>query len=392
MKYASSKSVSILFSLLVLANLGYLIFPSIYYFGSDYSYELIENYSRDNLRILLVVNFLISMTVVLLSKININNNVIHLILILSILNAIIYLYQGGEYGLFPIIAIPFSYMALFYVFPQYKLNDKLLSTVLWIIVIWSIYPVVYIIIFPSDYISSLFMDTLGLKTFRGFAQHRNVYGFYAGIAIILLFVKYGNTRTFLKYILLLPLTVGLILSESRSSILATISVLLYRFIKTRGIKPSSIPIGVISMIAVFVSLQYYLATYSVRGFELVGYDRLSLWSQVIRQNSQYWVFGKGPGSNVVNTFHVDMTSHNFILQTLFDYGIFVSAFFFVLLVKVWQNAKKEYKYFLLYILIIGLFQPYFSYGVPIYFTLTTILIGLVAGSKTSNTKTKIGIY
>ena len=140
------------------------------------------------------------------------------------------------------------------------------------------------------------------------------------------------------------------------------------------------------MIAVFVSLQYYFPMYGVRDFGFGGYDRLSLWSQAIRQNSQYWVFGKGPGSDVVNTFHVDMTSHNFILQTLFDYGIFVSASFFMLLVKVWQNAKKENKYFLLYIFIIGLFQPYFSYGIPLHFTLMVILIGLLAGSNTPNTE------
>ena len=93
--------------------------------------------------------------------------------------------------------------------------------------------------------------------------------------------------------------------------------------------------------------------------------------------------GNGAPVLLKGIFNEDTSAHNFITQTIFDYGLIVAFPFFLLLYNVWKKSGLYYKTLMLYLLIIGLSQPYFSFGVPTQFTLIIILIAILAQNSDS---------
>jgi hypothetical protein len=371
-----NKTINRLFSVLTMVNLIFILNPLRYNSKFLSIYASVENFNQTYLKYILVFNMIVFLFILLNSKLDLNNILVRLIVILSVFYMAINWYHGTLAHYYSLIALPISYLTIFYVLPKYSTNRKLLLGIYGYLLVWALYPLIITFLNPNGWDAYHFMDKDGLNTFKGFAYHRNVYGFYVGVTLLLtLFINKPAFRYY-KVVIALLLTIGIVLSESRSTSLAAYISALYYLIKSGDKGKVYYLYASVITLALFTIFGVYILPNSVRGIEqlLDISDRIFINSTLITRHSDHLIFGNGVGTLLMNTTNNDISAHNFVVQTILDYGIFIALLFFLILYKVWSNAGVRYQTLLLFLVLVGLSQPYFSFGVPTYFTLMTLLI------------------
>jgi hypothetical protein len=239
---------------------------------------------------------------------------------------------------------------------------------------WCIVPIAMLIAAPSGVIKDLYEFD---GSFGGLSYHRNVYGFYAGLTVLLMW--FIDLKRKHKLILSIILLIGLTLSESRTSILALSIAYFYLLIKDNDAAAKVrmkvkryIPLVVI----VTISIIAYLINYGTRSNDmLVTSDRSEIYMKFLGMFLSNIFWGRGEPTTFISYGTNEVTPvHNFILQVLVDYGLFTSIMFVLLLFLVWKKSGLYSRVLYLYLFIVGLFQPYFTFGFPTYFTLIIMLL------------------
>lgn len=338
----------------------------------------IESYFTFSQLALMLANTFLGILILLFKlKLRIDNQ-LYIILILWLSYMLSLLFTSFQTGLMAIFAIPIIYIVIFQIIAHYGIPDKYLIYATLILSTWCILPILYIPIASIEHKIMLFNgreDSLTLYSFGGFAIHRNYYGFYVGLSIILL-TFYDDIK---KYrIFLYPLLfIGLILSESRSSIIGTITCVAFFYINKKGLKlsklfPMAIGLGLIAFLWYYFNQNFAsreIASNTDRWELYYGFFNIFL-------DNFFWGTG-GVSLYFSNNYPEGSPAHNFILQTLADYGIFTSLVFFFFIGYNFFYGSIYSKILWSYLLVFGLFQPYFTFGIPISFTLIIYLI--VAG-------------
>ncbi len=374
-----NNTVEITFYILVVVNLLFVLIP----YSQDSSFFISspsEEFKQMNLKYLLLINLVLYGIAIFWSGIDLNNTQVRLIMLISALYIMVNWYQGTLANYFSLVALPCSYLALFYIFPKYEFSRKILLFVYLLLLTWSLYPLLYSLILPGSMQAFNYQDMAGLNTFRGFGSHRNVYGFYTGLTLILTLSVHKNISRHFKIPIMILLSVGLLLSESRSSIVAAFISTLYFYYTSASRKGLYIFKASVLTTGLFIFINVYILPNSTRGiaeiFNISG--RIFLNSELLARNSSNLIFGSGVGTLLTNTTINDVSAHNFVVQTILDYGIFIAGVFFIIIFQAWKSAGILAQTSLLFLILVGLAQPYFSFGVPSYFTLMTILIGISA--------------
>ncbi|MEG1692350.1 MAG: O-antigen ligase family protein [Bacteroidales bacterium] len=288
------------------------------------------------------------------------------------------LFTSFQAGLMAIFAVPIAYIVVFQIIAQNGISDKHMICATLILVVWCVFPLFYMLIAPIEHKIMLFNgseDSMTFSSFGGFSLHRNYYGFYVGLSIILL-TFYDVLKKY-RIVLYPLLLIGLILSESRSSIIATLVCVSLFYIKKNGLKLSrlfmlSIGVGII------IFLWYYFSQNFASRDISSNSDRWELYNGFFNIFWDNFFWGTGKSSLYFSSNYPEGSpAHNFILQTLADYGFFTSLIFFFFIGYNFFHGGIYSKTLWCYLLIIGLFQPYFTFGIPISFTLITFL--MIAG-------------
>lgn len=260
---------------------------------------------------------------------------------------------------FLVITLPISFIAVFIVFKYLKVYKGTLESLLICLIIWSAYPVISFIIRPWDlqYFSG---DGINwISTFRGFAYHRNAYGFIAGMTILYLIIL-NKFKLSVNLLIIGIISFGIILSESRATIIAVIVMSTY-YLST---SVKVFYFRMISLLSIFSILFYFaidfISEMSTRGESTIfsADDRLALIEEFIIFFSDNLLFGLG-GTVLSNNGD---PVHNFIIQVMVSYGLLVSIPYFFLLWQIWKEGNKGFRTLFGYLLLFGLFQPYFQFG------------------------------
>ena len=313
-------------------------------------------------------------TTILLYQVKIESKIVFfLISFLAISMTISIMANNFDSGFITLIFFPLEYLVLFTIVSNYSINRKLMKIIIVIMTIWAIAPI-YLLAFGSlqDQIALVTGVDGKLSTFGGFAYHRNFYGFYTGLTIILLIIT-----PFPKVFKVLSITlcaVGIILSGSRSSlvcVLASLIVLLFLFNKKKFISILPFLIG-------FGSLALFIFSYfgiRQKGLE-DNDDRFEIitgfWG-IIRE-SPLW--GNGKYMLYYSQHYPEgAPAHNFIFQVWGDYGIFALLGFVLLLLIAYFKGNKLFKTLFFYLLTFGLTQPYFYLSMPQAFMVIIFIIG-----------------
>lgn len=364
-----------LFSILFFINLCVNLFPT-------YKGSFIWNYfaTQDDFESffqlpLLIFNLLIySLIIIIVRKFKINL-ILYLITILVFAFLLSMIINGFKSGILAILYIPISYLALFNILPNYKFPNSLSILVLIVLLIWCLSAMFYFAFAPLG-IKLNFLSEVepGVFTFGGFALHRNVFGFYTGITMLLL--SFVNIKNKWKIVLWILLLIGLLIAESRSSIVATIVALFYYYFTENKKYRIKLVLLTLTMLVV-VSLLYFLYTnYAGRGSDQ-DTGRVELYAGFFNIISENLFWGTGEPTRVMSLTSAEASpAHNFIVQTIADYGIFVGITFLTLIATIWYKSNLYGRTLWLFIIIVGFVQPYFTFGIPSYFILFIALMGI----------------
>ena len=305
-----------------------------------------------------------------------NNKEIIILLFLFAFLSIIINFQFNSLKTFFVSFV--IYFVLFVYIEKLRFNEKIIRIVAWLIILWSIVPLLYFPFASSEQQLWMFSSNADYETgtFCGFGCHRNYYGYFASLSIILLSlfkIKYLNNG--IKLFIYLLLFVGLALSSSRSSLLAAIiPLIVFNWKKYNSL---FYKIVVILLIAIaFFALSYFGNRFELRYVvDTTSGGRDSLISAFYSIFLSHFFFGTG-GNTVIKTaeFPDGTPCHNFIFQTAADYGIFVIVLFLLFIIYNYIKSTPRGRMIWLHLLIIGFFQPYFYFGIPNQFIIISYLL------------------
>lgn len=262
------------------------------------------------------------------------------------------------------------YMPLFYLFLLENLKEITFSNrqrnlVFMALYLWCIYPLFNAVLFNN------WLDYIGLATdvnstdlsFSGFAIHRNVYGYFCALTGVLILTS-RLTRNW-KVTLLVTIFVAVTLSQSRTAIAVLILLSIAYVWSTHKNYRFGIMIlaasGLMILVRVFAYLKEEMGT---RDLMESDESRLFIISKLWIKYKDTIIFGSGETSFIDIGLEVPATAHNFIVQTVLDFGVFNLAFFIILITVIFQKCNFESRLIFLCIILFGLTQPYFSFGVP----------------------------
>lgn len=291
------------------------------------------------------------------------NDITVTIIILWLLFLLSIVINGFKSGGFAIIGIPVSLILFFYILKDLSFKKEHLQITFYILLIWSIIPLIMMVVSPSLRASFFTAPEGNLMTFSGFALHRNFYGIITGLALLLVYFK--DWHRFWKLVILMILTIGILLSACRTAMLAVILSFLFILFMNKRVSVIKKTL-ILFMILLSCGIIYSVITnpqYALRKIDKDS-NREALYSGFYELILEDPILGKG--ENVVYTSHEfpeGAPAHNFILQTSANYGIPALLFWCLLLLLVYKHGKPFAKLGLVYLFLWGITQPYWGFGV-----------------------------
>ena len=276
-------------------------------------------------------------------------------------------------GLTTLICFPLEYIVICVIARDYTFGPRIIKITFLMLVLWSILPLLVMLAGPIDFQIAMVSDVYGkLSTFGGFAFHRNFYGFYAGLTIILaLFIP---IRSFWKISIILLCLVGIMLSASRSALMCTFAgILLFYYLTNKKKFISILPFVVIGVALILSAYAYF--NLRSKGLE-DNDDRF----EILRGFGEFIMdkplFGNGEAMIYYSAHYpLGAPAHNFVVQVWADYGLITLLVMLGFLTLIYFKSNVYLKVLLLYLLLFGLSQPYFYLSMPAAFMMITFLLG-----------------
>ena len=291
----------------------------------------------------------------------------------------------GDY--ISIVVIPIEYLGFYLIFRYGTLSHKSLKYILILSGLWIAIPIL-MFLFGSIQTKLTFMS-LGngkISTYGGFALHRNYFGYYAGLAI-LLFI-FSNIKKYIKTIVILLGIIAIFVSASRSAfvcLFAAIGIYVWKSNK-KWRMPLIISMGVVGLLYYILATQIQIRT----GDIMYTSDREDLFQAFSDTISTHPLLGKGSFTRFYSESYPNgAQAHNFVLQVWSDYGLITLLFFSLFWGSIFYYGDIKVRTFIAYLILFGLFQPYFILGMPSHFVCMDILFAcLVDGRIHGNKKLK----
>ncbi|MBD5216024.1 MAG: O-antigen ligase family protein [Bacteroidales bacterium] len=381
--------ITFLIESLLVINLFFALFPA-WRLSPLWNYMGEDGYFSVWFGILTKINLLIFVSILFLNHKIVSKTILLIIILLAILMLTSMTANNAASGFGTLIIFPFEYIVLFTIIPQYHLKSSLIKIAIIAMLLWAVIPIILMIIGPSHVQLALITGAKGeISTFGGLAYHRNFYGFYTGLVLLLVIVS--PIRTFLKYSSIIACGIGLILSGSRSGIACFIvAIMWYLFITNKKRFIKLLPIVLTSGIIFFSLLSYF----NIRDKGIDGNDdRYEIMNGFVSTIQDAPFLGQGKSTIYFSpSFPEGAPAHNFILQIWSDFGLITLLIFMLLLFLLYNRGNNVFKTALIYLICIGLTQPYFNLSIPNDMLIIICLIGnssLYQIQKYNNRYTKI---
>lgn len=284
----------------------------------------------------------------------------------------------------------------------YAKFSKLINLIRLILILWVILPLGLLIIFPS--MSTFFISRSPEHSFDGFADSHIGFGLWLGLLIILL-LREPNSPW--RLWALLTSMIELILCQSRAALIALAICYLYGYwVMHRNSLRSVIKRFFIVLIAcrlilviwqLFLNRNNALSFLDINHYNILSSPRFQLFILFMKFIKHNWLFGYG-GSYKVDYMGQFEVAHNLLIQSIADYGIFVTFQFFAYLIIIFleipnKTSRMIFIFFILYSLVEPSFMPvYFFSPLPIIFFMTIAMLkNDEATSQITASRLKVGI-
>lgn len=268
-------------------------------------------------------------------------------------------------GFFALFYMPLFYLFLFEITKNnyFSWNERHIITI--VLFIWCFFPVVDSY-FNNNWLaySSLALDSNSTDfSFSGYALHRNVYGLYCTVsALLILFSQYSKV---LKFVLFAAILFAIIISQSRTALLVVlIFTLIHLWINLPKLRLLFLIFGSLFLFCVFILLNYLTDELGMRDLIQSDETRQDIIKKLLSKYQDNLLFGSGETSFIEMGLDAKVTAHNFIVQTLLDYGIFNIVIFILIILHLAIILSYQSRMLFLTLIVFGLTQPYFSFGIP----------------------------
>jgi len=209
------------------------------------------------------------------------------------------------------------------------------------LVFWVITPVL------ADYFGFTFPRPLNwFDGFRGFAFDRVEYAFVAGLAFIVI-TLYRGLGGYVRIPLMLLIMYCMWLSQTRFVYVAA-GIALFTFF---GLNKKFLLLAIMLAAVFLVGILF-----GERKEQFVS-GRADIYSDYflyLKENIWLLIFG---AARFYQSFNDGDVPHNFILQTILNWGLFGLLAWTLLVMRLWQRLGKKGKSILIYLYTYGLFHP-----------------------------------
>ena len=310
------------------------------------------------------INLLLFIVIIIVSlvkvKVKVNRTSLYLLLGLALSVSISYFVNGSKGGLFAIPLIIFGYAAMYLILPKFKFPKYIYNCVFTFGLGYSVFPVLNYIIFND--LSMIAYD----GTFKGFAGHRNAYGFLAGLTILMII---SHKKRNVLYLIVPIIGYGLMLAQSRSTIIATmIGILIMSGLSLRSwTNRAKIATAIIGFSYLYILAMDYWTLFNISNSSTFSMARnmvsadngriehLDHFYKFIQANL-FWGYG---GAYTV----WGSPAHNVIIQETANYGLISVILFLVLYYLNMSQYSSDGKAYFAYLLVLGMFQPALGIGI-----------------------------
>lgn len=364
--------VRILLEFLTIVNLLFALFPA-WRLSPLWNYIPVDGYFKVWMATLDKINVLVCLAILVIQH-RIRSKGIFLLVVLLFLAVFISMFANGmPTGLTTLICFPLEYIVICVIARDYSFGSRIIKITFVMLALWSILPLFVMFAGSINYQIAMMSDVYGrLSTFGGFAFHRNFYGFYAGLTIILaLFIP---MRSFWKVSIILLCLTGIMLSASRSALMCTFAaILLFYYLTNKKKFISMLPFAGICVALILSAYTYF--NLRSKGLE-DNDDRF----EILRGFGEFIMdkplLGNGEAM-IYYSAHYPMgaPAHNFVVQVWADYGLITLLVMLGFLALIYFKSNVYLKVLLIYLLLFGLSQPYFYLSMPAAFMMITFLLG-----------------
>lgn len=366
------KIVNFLVTILFISNFFFALFPA-WRLSPLWRFISIDEYFSVWLDIVSKLSLLLSVLIIMFEKTLKSLGLVIWIFLSFLFCFISIIINQTPPSLITCFAFPFEYIVLLVVCKNYRLSICIQNVTLTILAIWAILPIFLMFLGPSEYRMAMMLGVNDkIESFGGFAFHRNFYGFYTGLTILLFAINPVNK--FLKGIIISICSVGIIISASRSALICTVlSLLVYYYNTNKKILIKWLPLAVIIVLVT----GYVYSYYGIRDKGIGdNEDRYEILNGFVDFISQSPIFGHGK-SMVYYSLHypAGAAAHNVIVQVWADYGILTLISFIAIFAITYFKGNANLRTLLSFLILVGLMQPYFYLCMPQPFLIIVMILG-----------------
>lgn len=210
-----------------------------------------------------------------------------------------------------------------------------------------------------------------LSGFYGFAVNRNHYGILTGFSVLIAVIYFKNKPA--KIIFFICLMYSLWLSGSRGAIIALFISLFYFFNSNYRFCIKKVFINLVFFLMLFLLYYLYLEFMSQGRGDAFRLFIVDIYMESIVHN---FLFGVGYNLyfNLGKEGFSEIYAHNFILQIIANYGFYVFIAYCWMFLLFFKKISKSSRALLIYIFIVGSFQPLFDVRFNAFYFLSLLIL------------------
>lgn len=292
-----------------------------------------------------------------------------LLIMLLVMSLVMSFHNAGwSDGRFAVISIPITFIFIIGILTKYKLANTSILLIKYFFSFAAVLPVC-LYIFVPEFKEALVSSVPGHPDayFKGFESSRTTYGFVACLAFTLHLID--RQRGWMIFVGII--CIGIFYSQSRAAVLVCAILSIYIILyddRVRNKKTFLLIVG--------IAIPLFFAVFVYSGIRqetdmLHDAGRLWLLQHHIEYAKNHLFFGAG-GTYTPTMYMLSdgrmrsgglYPAHNFILETLTGFGIFVTIIWIILLAYFWKRLHKMGRTYILFLILYGTLHNGFGLSV-----------------------------
>ena len=221
--------------------------------------------------------------------------------------------------------------------------------------VWMMAPVGLMLVDPSTFDMFFTLTPIDVS-YHGLANSRVGYGLWISVFIFLM----GKPRSGVQWFLVVVAVLTLLLSQSRAAIFGLLLSYAYGFLRDRDVRKPVLPKLMLLSLLCIAPLFLWATFGRDDALTFLSEDRGIILSRFFAFIERNWLFGFG-GMYLVDIPEIgkiDVPAHNYLIQTVANYGVLALGAFLVYFVYIFRFVKSsKARMLLVFLFVYSMNQP-----------------------------------